>query len=74
MDVAIRRWQKLTGKDAVHAETRLTWTETAKERGVQIPGGKAPTEKTGTEATRVGRREPGKKGRRTKARGAAGTT
>lgn len=36
VDVAVRRWQKLTGKDATHAETGKTWKDTAAERGVKI--------------------------------------
>lgn len=40
VDVAIRRWQKLTGKAATHSETGKTWEETAKARGVTI---KEPT-------------------------------
>lgn len=35
VDVAVRRWQKLTGKDATHADTGKTWAETAAERGVK---------------------------------------
>lgn len=33
VDVAIRRWQKMTGKDAVHAETGKTFTQTEQEAG-----------------------------------------
>ncbi|MBP0438384.1 site-specific DNA-methyltransferase [Tianweitania sediminis] len=33
VDVAIRRWQTFTGKDAVHVETGLTFDELAAERG-----------------------------------------
>lgn len=33
VDVAIRRWQKMTGKDAVHAETSKTFTQTEQEAG-----------------------------------------
>ena len=32
VDVAIRRWEKLTGKTAVHAETGETFTEVAARR------------------------------------------
>ena len=32
VDVAVRRWQTLTGKDAVHGETGLTFTATAATR------------------------------------------
>lgn len=35
-DVIVRRWQKLTGRHAVHAETKKTWTEMAAERGIDI--------------------------------------
>ena len=37
VDVAVRRWQNLTGKDAVLEATGKTWRETAAERGVSIP-------------------------------------
>jgi len=33
VDVAIRRWQKMTGKDAVHAETGKTFAQTEQEAG-----------------------------------------
>lgn len=36
VDVAVRRWQKLTGKDATHSETGKTWKETAAERGIEV--------------------------------------
>ena len=36
VDVAVRRWQKLTGKDAVLESTGKTWAETAAERGVSV--------------------------------------
>jgi DNA modification methylase len=36
VDAGIRRWEKLTGKQAVHAETGRTWTETAADRGVAV--------------------------------------
>jgi DNA modification methylase len=36
VDVAVRRWEKLTGKQATHAETGKTWREVADERGVAI--------------------------------------
>ena len=32
VDVTIRRFEKLTGKEAVHAESRLTFAETKHER------------------------------------------
>lgn len=38
VDVAVRRWQNLTGKHATHADTGKTWAETAAERGVAVPG------------------------------------
>lgn len=31
VDVAIRRWQKMTGKDAIHTETGKTFTQTEQE-------------------------------------------
>lgn len=34
VDVAIRRWQRLTGENARDAETDKTFDEMAKERGV----------------------------------------
>lgn len=37
VDVAIRRWQKLTGKEAILLATNQTWAQTARERGVKIP-------------------------------------
>lgn len=33
VDVAIRRWQKMTGKDAVHVETGKTFAQTEQETG-----------------------------------------
>jgi len=36
VDVAVRRWEKLTGKQAVLESTGRTFTETADERGVAI--------------------------------------
>ena len=36
VDVAVRRWQKLTGKEAVHEQTGKTWAETAAARGVTV--------------------------------------
>lgn len=36
IDVAVRRWQKLTGKEATHEATGKTWAETAAERGVSV--------------------------------------
>lgn len=36
VDVAVRRWQKLTGKEAVHEQTGKTWAEMATERGVSV--------------------------------------
>jgi heme-binding NEAT domain protein len=29
VDVAVRRWQSVSGRDAIHAETRLSFDETA---------------------------------------------
>ena len=37
VDVAVRRWQKLTNKDATLESSGETWTQTATSRGVQIP-------------------------------------
>jgi DNA modification methylase len=34
VDVAIRRWETLTGKEAVHAESQLTFREVAAERSL----------------------------------------
>lgn len=34
VDVAIRRWQAFTGRDAVHATTGLTFNQTANNKGV----------------------------------------
>lgn len=39
VDVAIRRWQGLTGQEAIHAETGKTWRQTAKSRKVSVPNG-----------------------------------
>lgn len=36
VDVAVRRWERLTGKKAVHAETRLVMDELAEARGVSV--------------------------------------
>ena len=36
VDVAIRRWEKATGKTATLEETKKTYAETAKTRGVAI--------------------------------------
>lgn len=36
VDVAVRRWQKLTGKEAVHDATGKTWAETAAEQGLSV--------------------------------------
>ena len=36
VDVAIRRWEKATGKAATLEDTKQTYAETAKERGVTI--------------------------------------
>ena len=36
VDVAVRRWEKLTGKEAVLESTGRTWRETAAERGVAV--------------------------------------
>lgn len=37
VDVAVRRWQKATGKEATLAATGATWAATAAERGVETP-------------------------------------
>lgn len=39
VDVAIRRWQNLTGKEAVLESTGKTWRATAKARKVAVPDG-----------------------------------
>lgn len=36
VDVAVRRWEKLTGKQATLESTGKTWRETAEERGVNV--------------------------------------
>lgn len=36
VDVAVRRWEKLTGKQATLESTGRTWRETATERGVDV--------------------------------------
>jgi DNA modification methylase len=45
VDVAIRRWQRLTGKQAVLESTGQTWAERAAERGVEIPPEDQPPKK-----------------------------
>jgi DNA modification methylase len=40
-DVIIRRWQKRTGKAAIHLETGLTFDELADERGIPSSDGEA---------------------------------
>lgn len=37
VDVAIRRWQTLTGRDAVHAETGETFAEVSERRAAETP-------------------------------------
>lgn len=39
VDVAVRRWQTLTGKEATLEATGKTWAETATERGVDVGSG-----------------------------------
>ena len=34
--MAVRRWMKFTGKEAVHTETEKKWRSIAKERGIHI--------------------------------------
>lgn len=36
VDVAVRRWEKLTGKEAVLEGTKLTWRQVARQRGVRL--------------------------------------
>lgn len=36
VDVAVRRWEKLTGKQATLKATGKTWADTAAERGVSV--------------------------------------
>lgn len=36
VDVAVRRWEKLTGKHAILDGTNKTWKEVAHDRGVSI--------------------------------------
>jgi hypothetical protein len=44
VDVAIKRWQALSGKDAVCAETGLSFDEIASRRAMVFAAGIAPTE------------------------------
>ena len=44
VDVAVRRWQKLTGKDAT-LEDGTTWSDTAAARGVRLDDAGKPVEK-----------------------------
>lgn len=37
VDVAVRRWQRLTGKPAMLDGTKHTWAAIAKQRGVRVP-------------------------------------
>jgi hypothetical protein len=37
VDVAVRRWQRLTGREAVLEGSNKTWRELAAERGVELP-------------------------------------
>jgi DNA modification methylase len=46
VDVAIRRWQILTGGDAVLESTGQTWTQVAAERGVSLQAGGKPSKRT----------------------------
>lgn len=39
VDVAVRRWQALTGLEATHKESGKTWRQTAKARKVSVPDG-----------------------------------
>lgn len=36
VDVAVRRWEKLTGREAVLDGTNKTWKQVARDRGVSI--------------------------------------
>ena len=38
IDVAVRRFEAMTGKQAVHAETGQTFAEVAAERGAETSG------------------------------------
>ncbi len=37
VDVAIRRWQRLTGREALRASDGLTWRQAAQAAGVELP-------------------------------------
>ena len=37
VDVAVRRWQTLTGRDAVHGISGLTFEEVGDQRAAQLP-------------------------------------
>src|SRR4029077_8717320 len=37
VDVAVRRWQTLTGRDAVHGVSGLTFEEVGDQRAAQLP-------------------------------------
>jgi hypothetical protein len=45
VDVAILRWEKLTGEPARHEVTGLTFAETALQRAVAIPSSASPAER-----------------------------
>jgi hypothetical protein len=53
VDVAIRRWQALTGKDAIHFETGSTYYQGRGSPSIQYEGSRfvpaGPGEKAGTE-------------------------
>lgn len=49
IDVAIRRWQSLTGKEAVLDGTKRTWAAVAKARGVSMDGSCAPPPRVSAE-------------------------
>jgi DNA modification methylase len=56
VDVAVRRWERLTGKKAVHAETGLTIEELAAARRTSVPSEPDTKPRAGDEAGReVGR-------------------
>ena len=44
VDVTIKRWQAFSGKDAICAETGLSFDETASKRAMVPAAGPAPTD------------------------------
>lgn len=63
VDVAVRRWQRLTGRDAVLAGTKQTWAAVAKERGVKLPAAESPAGKDRAAGSSDERKKGAKKAR-----------